>query len=135
MQFARQLIESRPFLTRIPDDSVIVPTETTTSVPGAGTRRFAGTRDSNGSYVMVYAPVGRALKVRLDKVSDARVKAWWYNPRNGKVNFIGEFEAKGHREFMPPDPGEMLDWILVLDAASKNFSPPGALQWPVPKTP
>jgi len=25
----------------------------------------------------------------------------------------------------PPNPGEMLDQALVLDAAAKNYSPPG----------
>ena len=58
MQHGRRLIESRPFLTRIPDDSVIVDDRIATSVPGAGTRRFVATRDSTGSYVMIYAPVG-----------------------------------------------------------------------------
>ena len=36
MQHGRALIESRPFLTRIPDDGVIVPAAVPTSVPGAG---------------------------------------------------------------------------------------------------
>lgn len=41
----RRLMESRPFLTRIPDDSVLVPTEYPTLVPGAGTRRGRQLRD------------------------------------------------------------------------------------------
>src|SRR6185369_3969370 len=54
MQFGRRLIESRPFLTRIPDDSVIVTDRVPTSVPGAGRYHFAATRDSAGAYAMVY---------------------------------------------------------------------------------
>jgi hypothetical protein len=76
MQFARRLLESRPFLTRIPDDSVIVEAEVKTSVPGAGTRRFVATRDVAGSYAMVYAPVGRTFKVNMNKINAGRVKAW-----------------------------------------------------------
>ncbi|MCW1736268.1 DUF4038 domain-containing protein, partial [Anaerorudis cellulosivorans] len=56
MQFGRRLMESRPFLTRIPDDSVIVPDEVKTSVPGSGRYRFVATRDENGRYAMVYVP-------------------------------------------------------------------------------
>jgi hypothetical protein len=125
MQFGRRLIESRPFFTRIPDDSVIVTARVPTSVPGAGTRRFAATRDASGSYALVYAPVGRAFKVRMDKITGASVKAWWYNPRNGEASVIGEFPNIGEREFLPPDEGEDLDWVLVLDDAAKGFPPPG----------
>ena len=126
MQYGRWLMESRPFLSRVPDDSIIVTDRVPTSVPGAGRYRFVGTRDEQGSYAMVYAPIGRAFKVRMDAIKGAKVKAWWYNPRNGQATAIGEFANAGEREFLPPDKGEMLDWVLVLDDASKNFPAPGA---------
>jgi hypothetical protein len=125
MQFARRLLESRPFLTRIPDDSIIVTGRVPTAVPGAGRYRFVATRDSAGSYAMVYAPVGRKFSVHMDKVTGPQIKAWWFNPRNGQATAIGEFPNTGEREFAPPDHGETLDWVLVLDEASKNFGPPG----------
>jgi hypothetical protein len=126
MQYGRWLMESRPFLSRVPDDSIIVTDPVPTSVPGAGRYRFVGTRDAGGSYAMVYAPIGRAFKVRMDAIKGAKVKAWWYNPRNGQATAIGEFANTGQREFLPPDKGEMIDWVLVLDDASKNFPAPGA---------
>jgi hypothetical protein len=125
MQYGRRLLESRPFLTRVPDDSVIVTDRVATSVPGAGRMRFVATRDQDGSYAMVYAPVGRAFKVRMDKISGSKVKAWWYNPRNGEATTIGTFPNTGEREFLPPNPGEHLDWVLVLDDALKRFPAPG----------
>ena len=125
MQFGRRLIESRPFLTRIPDDSVIVTDRVPTSVPGAGRYRFAATRDTEGTYAMVYAPIGRSFKVRMDKIRGAKVKAWWFNPRNGEAKAIAEYPNAGEREFRPPDAGEFLDWVLVLDDAAKKYPPPG----------
>jgi inosine-uridine nucleoside N-ribohydrolase len=125
MLYGRRLIESRPFLTRVPDDSVIVTDRVPTSVPGAGRYRFVATRDSAGTFVMVYAPVGRAFKVRMDKISGQTVKAWWYNPRDGKAIEIGAFPNTGDREFVSPDRGELLDWILVLDDAARGGPPPG----------
>ena len=125
MQFARRLLESRPFLTRIPDDTVIVDAAAKTAMPGAGRYRFAATRDESGSYAMVYAPVGRTFRVRLDKITGPTVAAWWYNPRNGEARRIGEFPNQGEQAFTPPDPGEFLDWVLVLDDAAKGFAPPG----------
>jgi hypothetical protein len=126
MQHGRALIESRPFLTRLPAPDLIVKDRVPTSVPGAGRYRFAATRDSEGTCAMVYAPVGRPFTVRMDRIKGPRVKAWWFNPRNGKADSAGEFPASGEREFTPPDPGEMLDWVLVLDSSSANFGPPGA---------
>lgn len=125
MQFGRRLLESRPFLTRIPDDSVIVPADVPTSVPGAGLKRFVATRDSRGTYGMVYAPVGRPFSVRMDKINGPTVKAWWFNPRDGRATPIGEFPGTGTRRFSPPDRGEQDDWILVLDDASRGYPPPG----------
>lgn len=125
LRYARRLLESRPYLSRIPDDSVLAEHPVATAVPGAGHYRFKGTRDSAGSYAMVYAPVGRPFRVRLGVIQAADVKAWWFDPRSGEATLIGTFPADGEREFHPPQMGETLDWILVLDAADRNFPPPG----------
>ncbi len=125
MQYGRYLIESRPFLSRIPDDSVIVPDKQATAVPGVGRARFVATRDRDGRYAMIYAPVGRAFRVNLDKLSGKQLIAWWFNPRTGGNTLIGTFPRQGTRSFSPPDSGELLDWILVLDDAAAKFPPPG----------
>ncbi len=125
MQHARRLLESRPFLSRIPDDSLIVTDRVPTAVPGAGLYRFVATRDAEGSYGMVYAPVGRAFSVRMDRIAGSQVRAWWFNPRSGEASEIGVFPSVGEYSFLPPDPGEMLDWVLVLDDASAGYGAPG----------
>jgi hypothetical protein len=125
MQFGRWLMESRPFLTRVPDDSIIVVDRVPTSVPGAGRTRFVATRDVDGTYAMVYAPVGRAFRVNLRVIGGPRVAAWWFNPRDGSATSVGAFDNQGEREFQPPQRGEALDWVLVLDDAAKNYPPPG----------
>jgi len=125
MQHARALLESRPFLTRVPDDSIIVPDAVATSVPGAGRYRFVGTRDSQGTYAMVYVPAGRPFRVRMDVISGPTVKAWWFNPRTGQASPLGTFTNDGERSFTPPDAGELIDWVLVLDDAGRGYPPPG----------
>ena len=125
MQHGRRLIESRPILTRIPDDSVIVTDRVATSIPGAGRSRFVATRDEQGTYAMVYAPIGRPFSVRMDAIKGPKVKAWWFNPRDGKATLIGEFANRGEKRFAPPDAGEATDWVLVLDDAAIGYPPPG----------
>jgi hypothetical protein len=125
MQHGRALMESRPFLTRVPDQDVLVTGRVPTSMPGAGRYQFVATRDLDGSYAMVYAPVSRPFTVRMSKISGSQVRAWWFNPRDGSSTSIGTFDNTGERTFTPPTPGEMIDWVLVLDDAARNYPAPG----------
>jgi len=126
MKYGRLLIESRPVLTRIPDNSIIVPDKITSSIPGAGSYRFVATRDQDGTYAFIYAPVGRKFTVRMDVIKGKEVVAWWFNPRNGEATMIARYPNTGTQTFNTPAPGENLDWILVLDDASKKYPAPGS---------
>ncbi len=119
MQHARKLMEARSFATLVPDDSLIVPTDPPTALPGAGSRRITAARDKDGSFAVIYAPVGRAFEVNTRLLSGERLRAWWFNPRMGKATQIGEFSKAKLPRFIPPDEGELLDWILVLDDIGK----------------
>lgn len=127
MMYGRLLMESRPFLTRIPDPSIIVEGKVLTAMPGEGRYRFVATRDEAGTYAMIYAPVGREFSVNMKKIKGNTVKAWWFNPRNGEATLFGTFaNDQAIRTFSPPGKGEMTDWVLVLDDAASNYPAPGA---------
>jgi hypothetical protein len=125
MRHGRALIESRPFLTRIPADDVIVAGPVATSLPGAGRYRFVATRDTDRTFAMVYVPAGRPFSVRMDVIAGAKVKAWWFDPRSGRAVDAGTYGNSGDKAFTPPEAGELLDWVLVLDDAARNYPPPG----------
>jgi hypothetical protein len=127
MIHGRRLIESRPFLDRIPDDSILVTDRVATSIPGAGRNRFVATRDRQRTYAMIYAPAGRAFQVHMDAIASGPVKAWWFNPRTGEATAIGDFPNTGEKEFLSPSPGEQIDWVLVLDDAGKKYPAPGVV--------
>jgi hypothetical protein len=118
-------MESRPFLTRIPDNTIIVTDKIASSVPGNGSYRYVATRDEAGTYAMIYVPVGRTFSVRMDAIKGKDVVAWWFNPRNGEAKEIGKYSNSGTQTFKTPTPGENLDWILVLDDASMKYPAPG----------
>jgi len=119
VRYARALLESRPFLTRIPDQTLIA------SDAGKGTDHVQATRDADGSYAFVYVPSGKPVTVDMDKLSGEKLRAYWYDPRNGKAKEIGTFARSGKREFTPPSAGQGNDWVLVLDDAGRNYPPPG----------
>ena len=125
MMYGRLLMESRPFLTRIPDNTIIVTDRIASSIPGNGSYRYVATRDEAGTYAMIYVPVGRKFSVRMDAIKGKEVAAWWFNPRNGDAKEIGKYANSGIQIFTTPTPGENLDWILVLDDSSANYPAPG----------
>ncbi len=135
MRHGRRLMESRPMLTRVPDEDLLVPTTPPSAVPGSGAYRFAATRDADGRYAMIYVPVGRNFSVRMDKLAGPSVKAWWFDPRTGDAVPAGEFPNEGERAFTPPTPGELLDWVLVLDQASQAYEAPGKLAFAARRNP
>ncbi|MDF2440631.1 MAG: hypothetical protein JWN98_1615 [Abditibacteriota bacterium] len=127
MGHARKLLESRPLLSRVPDQSLIV------SGQGEGGTHVQATRDEKGTFAMIYVPNGQAIEVDTSKLSGARLRAWWFNPRDGKAQAAGEDAKAELRRWTPPaatvangNGGNGNDWVLVLDDAAKEFAAPGA---------
>ena len=108
MRHVRELIESRPFLVRIPDQSLIVDNY-------EGANYMTATRGDD--YAMIYFPNGLPAKIAMGKISGERVKASWFCPRTGTYTAIGEFANEGEALFTPPGSGRGNDWVLVLDDA------------------
>ena len=117
----RALIESRPFLSRIPDQTLLV------SDSGAGADHVQATRDAEGRYAFVYAPSRVPFTVDTGALSGATLAAWWYDPRTGQAAAGGRFTRVRTLRFTPPS-GEGVDWVLVLDDAARNFPPPGTIE-------
>ncbi|MBR4995013.1 MAG: glycoside hydrolase family 140 protein [Alistipes sp.] len=124
--YLKNLILSRPYFSRVPAPEFIVQSDVHSSVPGAGRYRFVATMDTEGSYAMVYAPLGREFSVNTSMLKAEKITAWWYCPRTGKAQKIGSFANDGApRSFISPNKGESIDWVLVLDDASKHYPAPG----------
>lgn len=117
MQYVRRLLESRPFLTRIPDQSVII------SDVGKTAHHIRATRDTHGRYAFIYLPTHRSVMIDLEKLTGSKLNVHWYNPRTGEAHYVGEIERVGTREFTPPQ--QWPDWVLVLDDVAQKFSTPG----------
>ena len=109
MRHARALLESRPYLSRVPDQSLVVAGERVRATRGDG-------------YAFFYVPTGKPVTVALGKISGEKVDAWWFDPRDGSAHAIESLSNQGTREFTPPSAD--VDWVLVLDDASKGFRKP-----------
>lgn len=116
---ARRLIESRPFLTRMPDQSLIA------SPNPDGPGHLQATRDSEGSFAMIYSASGHPFTLDLAKLPAKQLRAWWFDPRTGEAKDAGAIANDGPRAFTPPTQGDGHDWVLVVDDAARKFPPPG----------
>jgi hypothetical protein len=120
MMHVRDLIESRPFLTRVPDQSLIA------GDAGDGPEHIQATRGED--YAFIYLPYGQNFRVTLGKISGQKVRAWWFDPRTGRAESAGTFDNHGTKEFDPPGESKRgNDWVLALDDASKDFPLPGSM--------
>ena len=119
MQHGKNLMLSRPYLSRIPAPDLL-PQVTPPPPPANNDDRLnplraahpVATRDSEGRYGLVYFPLaGQRLRVDLRRLA-GRVKAQWFDPREGRYHFEGEHPQE-IVEFTSPLGGP--DWVLVLD--------------------
>lgn len=103
MQHARTLLESKPFFSRIPDQSIILKNATP----------LYATRDAESTFALVYFPRSVEATIDLRGFSNS-VKALWFDPRNGFSQEIGIFK-NAPQQFEPPAVEDAADWVLVLD--------------------
>jgi hypothetical protein len=110
MQHLRTLMTSLPFLSRIPDQTVIV------GDPGEGVEHIRATRGRNGSYMLVYLPTGRPVRIDLTSMKTPQARVVWFNPRDGSRQTVEPVATQKKQRFRPPTSGEGQDWVLMLMA-------------------
>ncbi len=116
MQFVRRLMESRPMLERVPDQSLLVDGNTVAA------ERVQATRGRD--YLFVYSAAGNPFTVQLGRISGAVLRAAWFDPRTGTLESVGTFANSGTRAFTPPRAGYGQDWVLLLDDVAKAYASP-----------
>ncbi|WP_347838374.1 glycoside hydrolase family 140 protein [uncultured Draconibacterium sp.] len=105
----KNLMLSKPFFERVPDQSLIA--------AGQGEKYDYQVATRGNNYAMVYTYNGREMQIAMGKIAGDRVTASWFNPRNGEQTVIGEFGNNGTQSFDPPgEVEEGNDWVLILDS-------------------
>ncbi|MBW4464182.1 MAG: glycoside hydrolase family 140 protein [Pegethrix bostrychoides GSE-TBD4-15B] len=118
MGYMRRLFESRPYQQLVPDQGLIL------GNAGEGPEAIRSAVAQDGSFALLYTPMGKAVTVDLTRLSSQRANAFWYDPRQGTAQPIGQFSAQ--QRFTPASSGRGQDWLLVLDDPTGQFSAPGA---------
>jgi hypothetical protein len=109
MIFLKKLMLSRPYFDRVPDQSIIA------GAQGEKYDYLIATRAIN--YAFIYTFTGKNFLINTGKIKGEKVKASWYNPRDGSTEIIGTFSNSGVLEFDPPGvPQNGNDHVLILDS-------------------
>jgi hypothetical protein len=116
VKYLRMLIESRPYLDRIPDLGMIVSKSDNLS------DYVCATRDEDSTYAFIYLPSSKPVTINLDCFSTNKVMAWWYRPINGIVSAIGEFSGGSVCTLSPPE--GVNDCVLILENANTSYRSP-----------
>ena len=128
MKILRDFIDSIPFERCVPAQHIIGHRDACGEGCLDGHRQAAA--DSRGQFAMVYLTNGGSEIVDLSCLNGERLKAVWFNPRDGKRydsdNRVSDkpFEVQGDEgwlEFKAPTHGEHCDWILILSSDDELF--------------
>ena len=118
VRFLKDLMLSRPYLGRIPDQGLF------TSRPEDTVDAPVATRDEAGTYAMIYIPDGKTVTLDLSPLKGTSFLSWWYDPRTG-VAFPGEPLSVAEAAVVPPSTGPGHDWVLVVDERQAGYPRPG----------
>jgi hypothetical protein len=110
MGYLRDLFESRPYTTLVPNSAVVDATE-----PGIRAAQGEG-------FIIAYLPSSQSVDIDLSQLDGRKFQAWWFDPRSGDSINIGKFKRAA---YTLSTPNAQRDWVLVIDDASYDYPPPG----------
>ncbi|MFD2960171.1 MULTISPECIES: glycoside hydrolase family 140 protein [Olivibacter] len=113
MSALKNLFELRSFAKLVPDTTMIL------SEYGKDSTYISAARANDYSFALVYAAIGQSLRIDLTGFKST-VRAQWYQPKDGRFLYIGEYSNRCPTTFTPPTQGRDQDWLLVLDE-KKHF--------------
>jgi hypothetical protein len=110
MVHLKEFFSAHPWYNLVPDQRHSVVTAGLGEFNGMDYLTAALTAD--GKTLMAYMPTARTVSIDLSKMSAANVRAWWFNPRTGKMMAGEVFPSTGELHLTPPEDG---DWGLVVE--------------------
>ena len=74
-----------------------------------------------GPTVNSYLSCARAFTVNPGAISGETLHLWWLNPRDGSNTDLDVMSKPAFIEVVPPFEGEDLDWVFVIEDATRQF--------------
>lgn len=107
LKYVRKLLDDRFYK--------IVPTqELVKSKSGERESYISAATSTDNSFALIYLAKGQPVEINMNSLQ-GKMKAVWFNPRNGNTTKIGKYSNKGVQKFTPPTSGIGNDWMLLLE--------------------
>jgi hypothetical protein len=109
MGYLKKLFTSRPFYKQVPNREIIL------DGPTSGGGKIKATLASDGSFALIYSPLGVKFTVDKNFLKADRLKETWFDPRYGAEYTIHISGTKGIQTYTPPTNGRGNDWVLIIE--------------------
>jgi hypothetical protein len=124
LHYIKLLLYSRPYLQRIPDQSLVL--------GGQGfdvATRVEATRDGtygnkDATYLMAYLSAPRKVTLDTAVIPSRTLNAYWFSPETGLSEVIAEHLYNSGTLTLDARP-QGKDWVVVVEDAAKNYVRPG----------
>jgi hypothetical protein len=113
MKYIKALMLTFPFFERVSDQSIIA------GQNGERYDRVIATRGND--YLLVYNYTARPMQIDLSKISGTKKNCWWFNPKNGELQYIGEFDSKVTNFTIDAGYNSGNDRVLIAVDAAKDY--------------
>jgi hypothetical protein len=114
----KKLVESRPWQTGKPDNTLLNWEQTTSLVP---LQAFVAP-----TFACVYTPEGEDISLKTNFTKASKLRAWWFDPKTARAYHAADFENTGQKHFFTPgNTGRGNDWVLVVEDLEQQYASPG----------
>ncbi len=115
LHFIKQLLAAYPYLSRVPDKSLVTTAHNNDSIYSmVKVMRDGEIGSNNATYIMSYLSSPQSIIIKTDVIRGKKLNAYWFNPRTGLSNIILK-DFKNSGTFIPPIKTDNQDWVIVVE--------------------
>lgn len=119
----KKLLYSRPYLTRIPDQNLVLTGQGKSVATRIQATRDGTAENNEATYLMAYLSAPIKVTLNTAVISAKTLNAYWFSPETGSVEMIKQDFANTGSITLEPKPKS--DWVVVVDDARRNYLQPG----------
>ena len=120
LHYIKALLYAHPYLTRIPDQRLVLAGQGTNVVTRVQATRDGTLEHNDATYIMAYISSPRTITLNTGVLAAHQLKACWFNPATGATEVMGGQIANPGSLILDKRPQG--DWVVVIEAAAKNHS-------------
>lgn len=118
----KALLYSRPYLSRIPDQSIILAGQGVDIATRIQATRDGTSGNNDATYLMAYLSAPIKVTLNTAVISSKTLNAYWFSPEKGSSEIIRRrFDNTGS---ITLEPKLQEDWVVVVEDAARNYHQP-----------